>query len=376
MNAAITHSSVVLPGERVVCLRPDLTGISQLRYASQNQQTSDLAAAAIRCLKTEASDTLIVATTSADVPSPATANRTLAKLRWPASVWGFDVTSSCTSFLSAVLAAKGLLEGTQKKRVCVVAAELKHRQIRDDDLRLKSLFADGAGALVLQSAASQQSFDLTYSKVRHDLVDNIGVDFDMGKPILHLLEPKRLYREILREMSEAILSCWDLRAHKIRSLGLNPLDVDGLVYVHQANATLLQDLRERLPYEIGSRVPILMSDIGNTVSASLPIARTRSLMLLAREAGKSIEREVCGEDFCYVTLWRGERLSVLDVGAAKLRRSWMDELQPNEISFFKKASPCRSSSLYNCDLWVCSGGGFQTLGVLHHSVEDNLNNII
>lgn len=367
MKAAITHSSVVLPSVRVASDRSELTGISQLRYALKNEKSSHLAIEAIRSMQTTPAKALIVATTSPDVPSPATAHKVLSALQWPSSTLGFDVTSSCTSFLSAVFAGSGFLSADSQQRVCVVASEVKHNQINENDTRLKSLFGDGACGIMLEPSQNSE-LELAYSKVRHDLTNHIGVDYELaGKPQLHIFEPKRMYREILREMHEAILELWDKRTFQLKSRGIDSKKARGLVYVHQANAKLLEDLRDRLPYEIGSRLPILISDIGNTVSASLPVLRTRSAFLLARESGQAIQTSIEGHDICYVTLYSGERMSVRDCGAVPLNHCWMDELSPFEIGFFKEIAPGQrlTGLSYTCDVWVSAGGGFQTLGCLH-----------
>jgi 3-oxoacyl-[acyl-carrier-protein] synthase-3 len=57
-----------------------------------------------------------------------------------------------------------------------------------------------------------------------------------------------------------------------------PEDVDCFVF-HQANRFILDHLRRKLEVP-AERFPILLSDCGNTVSASIPIA-----MKDAREAG-------------------------------------------------------------------------------------------
>lgn len=130
-------------------------GIERRHLMAEEQRTSDLAVAAARQAleraKVSASelDLIVVATDTPDYLSPATAAVVQHKLG--ANGAGvFDVNSACAGFVSALDAAgKMLVADEAYRRVLVVGAYGMSRFIDWKDKTTCTLFADGAGAVVL-----------------------------------------------------------------------------------------------------------------------------------------------------------------------------------------------------------------------------------
>lgn len=130
-------------------------GIHQRHVMADDQVTSDLCvAAARRALEragTAASelDLVIVASDTPDYLSPGTASVVQHKLG--ASKAGtFDVNCACASWVTALdVGAKAIVADPDYRRVLVIGAYAMTRFLDWKDKRTATLFADGAGAVVL-----------------------------------------------------------------------------------------------------------------------------------------------------------------------------------------------------------------------------------
>lgn len=365
------------PEEEARLLRQ--TGIRTRRYADPDEATSDLAAQALRPLlagQAAPPRALVVATTSPDYPSPATASYVHARLGLPPSTFAFDVASSCSSFLSALLAGLGLVEATGS--VAVVASEVKHKALGDDG-RLRSLFADGAGALLLSRGDGQEGFLHAYSCLDAEYAHHIQIPVGGSRtPVttqnvaharLTMREPRLIFRHTVKAFSDAIEACWSVRTEACARLGLDPDAVAGFIYAHQANANILREVRERLPPNLAARLPLFMEDVGNMVCASLPVMRTRMRVLERLWLADRFRLPSCvGGFFADVRHGEGESLYVSDRSGGFFLEALSSEVQDDLHACVRAGTLAftpQSRAQPRVDVWVCAGGGFQTLGVLH-----------
>jgi 3-oxoacyl-[acyl-carrier-protein] synthase-3 len=361
------------------------TGIRTRRYALAEEAASDLAAQALTpALTPEVRShlrALVLATTSPDYPSPATAAYVHAALDLSSSTLAFDVASSCTSFLSGLLAALGLVESGGQ--VALVASEVKHKSLGDDE-RMRALFADGAAALILGRGDGREGFLPTFARVDHALAHHIQIPVggsrapvslsNLADARLRMVEPRMVFRHTVKAFHDAIMACWEARAEACARLGLASSAVPGFVYCHQANANILREVRDRLPDEVARRMPILMEDVGNMVCASLPVARTRLRLLERLWLPEGFRSPTSIDGLVVDTREEAESLRVEDRAGGffleRLGRETRDDLhaclragQGDGPIAPSLAQP--GASRPRIDAWVAAGGGFQTLGVLH-----------
>lgn len=133
------------------------TGVKERHWLEDGQTTSDMAAAvarkilARRNLQPEQLDRIILATSSGDYPSPATAAVVAQKLgtRCPA----YDISAACAGFLFALEAGAGAIKNGDR-RVLILAADARSRFINKQDRRSVVLFADGAAGALLEPTES------------------------------------------------------------------------------------------------------------------------------------------------------------------------------------------------------------------------------
>ena len=135
-------------------------GIRERRYCAPNESTADLAAAAAeRALQAagisaEEIDLLIVATDTPEYVSPATAPVVQARIgAWKAGA--FDINSACAGFVTALdVAWKYIRADDRYNRVLVIGAYAMSKFLDPHDKKTSTIFADGAGAAVLESSST------------------------------------------------------------------------------------------------------------------------------------------------------------------------------------------------------------------------------
>lgn len=134
-------------------------GIEERRWCAPHESTADLAAAAAeRALQAAgvspgAVDLLIVATDTPEYVSPATASVVHGRLGLSTHAGTFDLNAGCAGFVTALdVAWKYLAADPRYARVLVVGAYAMSRYLDPADKKTVTIFADGAGAAVVERA--------------------------------------------------------------------------------------------------------------------------------------------------------------------------------------------------------------------------------
>jgi 3-oxoacyl-[acyl-carrier-protein] synthase III len=374
-----------------------------------SREVTPLSASAIEALRraeapVDAAAVFVHMSTTPDGISPATAHRVHRAARLPQDCASFDLSSSCSSFLSSVRFLDPWVRHTGH-RALVVVAEQKSRHLDPTDRRTSALFGDGAFAALTRPAPKATERPVLWAQpiVRSDLVGNIKVCREGEQDFLRMEQPRLMYRETISALHTMV--------ERLCSLAQEHHQAIRRIYVHQANAHLLADVKERLPDSLAMRMPVLMSDVGNLVAASLPVHRLRCVVLeqlfrglcALNRSGLACERPallsylqndavdlqpwirvVCSKGSVILhTSWRGEQISVVDSSTESVERSWLGQISTSEwLAFFRGlvatgidewSGPAHSEfgnetvsvgSQNSVDAWVVAGGGFQCLGCL------------
>ena len=133
-------------------------GIGERRWCGPDESTADLAERAARAALADAGlapadlDLVIVATDTPEYVSPATSAVVQGRLgAWNAGV--FDLNSGCAGFVTALdVAWKYLAADPRYARVLVIGAYVMSRFLDPHDKKTVTIFADGAGATVVERA--------------------------------------------------------------------------------------------------------------------------------------------------------------------------------------------------------------------------------
>lgn len=292
-NAAITGTGSYVP-ERVVTnaelsrvLGEDIDdfvsnnlGIRERRYCAANESTADLAAAAaVQALDAAGLsamdiDLLIVATDTPEYVSPATAAVVQARIgAWKAGV--FDVNSACAGFVTALdVAWKYIRADERYNRVLVIGAYAMSKFIDHADKKTSTIFADGAGAVVVEASDKP---GILASELYADgrLAEGMGV-FAGGtaEPITEEVlrdgtrNRLRFVTKYPREVNEA---GWPRIARSVLGrIGRSESDVDMWLWT-QVNLSTIRGVMETLGQPM-ERAHTVMGKWGYTGAACLPMA--------------------------------------------------------------------------------------------------------
>ncbi|HWU42974.1 MAG TPA: ketoacyl-ACP synthase III, partial [Bdellovibrio sp.] len=138
--------------------------IKERHWMREDQRTSDLIIpAAEEALKNAGItakdlDLIVVSTDTPDYLSPSTAS--VVAYRLGASRAGtFDINTACAGFVVGCdLASKYITSDSKYQNILVVGAYGMSKYLNMDDYKISSLFADGAGAVVIQPSRDSSGF--------------------------------------------------------------------------------------------------------------------------------------------------------------------------------------------------------------------------
>lgn len=404
--ANILFSTVVLPKIRIsnLTLYKDNekalkffknTGILYRRYTEEGFSTSDLASESLRPIKSLGlvPSACLVGTSSPDCPSPATAHYVHYNLKLSQDVFACDISSSCTSALSAVLCACGYLGAASTgQTVWVCSSEVKHSFLNPNDSRLYGLFGDEAAGLCLEPSKGNHAFEGLYLSsvaVHSHLVHNISIPgggsrlpFKSCNPediYLSMREPRFMYSETVKIFVSLVNKVWKHRTELCLKLGLNPEITAGLLFIHQANGSILNDIRKRVCSQIKHRIPTFISASGNTLGASMLSARCKYLIVYNYYKifkNSSLPDKISFKHFLLSKLKKIEQIKngseyiyIKDMNEDE--GSWVLDMSEDEflilIDVLENDYQLQSSVSTDIavDIWISGGGGFQALGFLH-----------
>ncbi len=259
--------------------------IKERRWKSPEQKTSDLilpaAEKALKAAKLTALDLdlIIVATDTPDYLSPSTASVVQHKLQ-ALNAGTFDVNSACAGFVTACdMASKYIKADPQFKNILVVGAYAMSQWLNFDDYKIASLFADGAGAAVIQ-ASEKKAGDLEIGFLSSTMYtdgqyhDYMGI-YAGGSAIPLTTEVLAQKQHLLafpkRIPPETNGLHWPRLTKKVLApLGVNASEVNHF-FITQFNVQSIYETMDRLevPRE---RAHLIMDRFGYTGSASIGMA--------------------------------------------------------------------------------------------------------
>jgi 3-oxoacyl-[acyl-carrier-protein] synthase-3 len=256
------------------------TGIRERRICEPGQGLMTLAEpAARRCLEragvsADSLDGIIVATITADMVMPATANLLQHKLG-ANRAWAFDLINACNGFVAALANATTWIESGRARRILVVGGDVMSTLVDWKDRNTCVLFGDGCAA-VLVEAGPPDGRGVIGIEMHSDggpsgelCIPSSGSAIPSTPEALargdHLLKQngKMVFTHAIRRM--AVVATSLMQTH-----GLTADDID-LVVPHQANLRIIEPTAERIGVPM-SKVVVNLDRLGNTTGATIPLA--------------------------------------------------------------------------------------------------------
>jgi 3-oxoacyl-[acyl-carrier-protein] synthase-3 len=187
----------------------------------------------------------------------------------------YDLPFGCPGWLQGVIQADCFLRAGQGRRALVVGTETLSRVIDPHD-RDSMLYADGAGAVVLETMETDAGVGIVGHHTRSDAVEHSRL-LRMGPSYRPDAPTDRLYLKMDgRKVYEyAVQTVPGVVCETLQRAGLTLHEVDMLL-AHQANAKMNQAILKRLLRISGiettpdGMVPMTVSWLGNSSVATVP----------------------------------------------------------------------------------------------------------
>ncbi|WP_298208369.1 beta-ketoacyl-ACP synthase III [Ferrimicrobium sp.] len=200
-------------------------------------------------------DFVLLSTTTPDQTVPATSAEVTYQLGTTGG--GMDINAACAGYVYALITARGLIE-MGYRRILVIGADTLSKITDQNDRSTAVLFADGAGAVVLE-ASEQETF----------LGWDLGVD-GSARPILYCDHGGYMYMEGQEVFKRAVRAMLDSAQRALKQAGVTG-DQVSLLVPHQANLRIIQAANDRLGIPL-DRTALVLDKTGNTSSGSIPLA--------------------------------------------------------------------------------------------------------
>lgn len=246
------------------------TGIERRHIAAEGETTVDLAERAVRAAldaagcRPEDVDFIAFGTTTPDLWFPNCGVLLQARLGCR-GVPAFSIETACSGFMYALAMADKFVRAGEARRALAIGAETLSRITDWTDRSTAVLFADGAGAVLLEPSAepgilsTHLHADGTYKDM---LYSGGGTDARKTRRAI-TMTGNEVFKVAVSTLSKSI----------DEALAANHLERSALDWLvpHQANLRIIQATARKLDLPM-ERVITTVQDHGNTSAASVPLA--------------------------------------------------------------------------------------------------------
>jgi 3-oxoacyl-[acyl-carrier-protein] synthase III len=270
-----------LLGENVSDWLAENVQIYERRWCAENQSVADLATQAVRNalengkVKPEDVDLLVISTDTPEYISPSTASKVQHMLGLK-NAGTFDINTACAGFVTALDAgAKYIRSDENYNTVVVVGAYAMSKYLNMTDKKTVTLFADGAGAVVLKASGEEGRGYLTSQLItKGQYHDHMGIYAGGSHQPLsqQVLDNKdHLLKFVHKFPKELNPEMWSMMANTLAErIGVKPTEVDHYLLT-QININSIWETMDLLGVA-REKAPTVMHHYGYTGSACIPLA--------------------------------------------------------------------------------------------------------
>ncbi|MDR0604998.1 MAG: ketoacyl-ACP synthase III [Bacteroidales bacterium] len=268
----------------------DKIGVKKRHVAAEHETAVDLAAMAAQKLfaqgiDKESVDYVLFCTQSPDYYLPASACILQNRLGLSHEIGALDFNQGCSGFIYGLSLAKGLLSAGIAKNILLLTGETYSKRLHPGDKGNRSIFGDAAAAVLisLEGFAEIGEFCLgTDGSGAENLIIKTGgarspekantVDFDENN---NPLSPDYIYMDGSEIFSFTLRSVPVLVEKTAERNNIAKEAIDLYIF-HQANKYMLDFLRKKIKID-QDKFYLYLSEVGNTVSSTIPIAMFEAL---------------------------------------------------------------------------------------------------
>lgn len=261
-------------------------GVKERHVASKNETASDLAVKAAEALFSEHGidrtevDYILLCTQSPDYILPTSACIVQHRLGLPTGIGALDFNLGCSGYVYGLSLAKGLIGGGIARNVLLITAETYSKHLHPRDKGNRTIFGDAAAATLVSTGGRYEigefSLGTDGSGAENLIVKNGGSRFPEKTGVVEFDEGGNphsddyLFMDGPEIFNFTITAVPPLVRDTLVRNNLEQNDIDLFVF-HQANLYMINFLRRKLKIE-EEKFYVCLKDVGNTVSASIPIA--------------------------------------------------------------------------------------------------------
>ena len=265
-------------------------GINKRHIASENETATDLAIKAARKLFEQGIDKncidyLLFCTQSPDYLLPTSACIIQDRLGLSMDIGAIDINQGCSGFVYGLSLAKGLIVGNIAKNVLLLTAETYTKKLHIQDKSNRTIFGDAAAATMISTEGFAEIGDFCFGtdgSGAENLIIRTGgarnperankVEFDENN---NPISPDYIYMNGSEIFSFTVKYVPILVKSVLEKNGIEQSNINLFIF-HQANLYMLDFLRKKIQIE-EDRFYLCLSEIGNTVSSTIPIALYEAL---------------------------------------------------------------------------------------------------
>jgi len=247
------------------------TGIERRHVAAEGETTVDLAEHAARRALEAAGvspaevDFIAFGTTTPDLIFPNCGTLLQQRLGCRGAP-AFSVETACAGFMYALSIADKYVRCGEARRALVIGAETLSRITDWSDRATAVLFADGAGAVVLEATATPGVLSThlhSDGEYKDLLYCDSGVSKGFGPKLAISMTGSEVFKVAVTKLGQVV----------DETLAANGLDRSALDWLvpHQANIRIIQATARKLELPM-ERVIVTVQEHGNTSAASVPLA--------------------------------------------------------------------------------------------------------
>ncbi len=249
-------------------------GIIERRIAEPDESTSQMATESLKQLLTNNNldpkeiELLILCTQNPDYRLPTTACIVHNNLEMNKNSLAFDINLGCSGYVYSLVVAGSMIETGIVNNAVIIMVDQYSKIIDYKDKNTASIFGDAAAATLIEKCPNgygviDSNFGTDGSGAFQLIAWNSGVVKNPDKAPYLFMDGKEIFKFTVTAIPPTI----DQLMKK------NSLSTDDIKYFifHQANMYMLNEIRKRLKIPTEKMI-IDMKYIGNTVSATIPIA--------------------------------------------------------------------------------------------------------
>jgi 3-oxoacyl-[acyl-carrier-protein] synthase-3 len=263
----------------------DKVGIEKRHIADDDETAADLAIEAARKLFKQGIDSttidyILFCTQSPDYFLPASACIIQDKLGLSKTIGALDFNQGCSGYIYGLSLAEGLVSAGIAANVLLLTAETYTKRLHPNDKGNRTIFGDGASSTLISSEGFAEIGEFCFgtdgSGMENLILKTGGARYPVQANIVKIDEnnnpvsPDYIYMNGSEIFSFTLTAIPALVKNTLEKNGVQKEEIDQFIF-HQANKYMLDFLRKKLKID-EDKFYMYLSEIGNTVSSTIPIA--------------------------------------------------------------------------------------------------------